>query len=460
MTLPETVLQSGLLPHEGILTAAFSGGADSTALLLCLAALQADCGYTLRAVHVHHGIRGAEADRDAAFCEALCAERGIPFRCVQVDAPAYAAAHRLSLETAARRLRYEALETAAPEGLIATAHHAADNAETMLFHLIRGSGMRGLCGIPPRNGRIIRPMLAAEKQEILQYLSECGQGYVEDSSNFSQESTRSRIRQTLLPLLKQENPAYLRHFFRTAAVLSEDDAFLRAEAQKLLDANTAAQGCGFSVPAQTPKPLRMRMYLLRLAALGIDPSYDMLQSIDGLLAAGSGKQNLCGDVYAQVTRGMLYLCRQPAPLTAPVPLQAGENRVFAGKCCTAVICDTEASQDYHRSDIQYTLDFDKIKGTPFFRRRQGSDRMQPAGRAHSSALKTLVQAAVPEPERSALHILYDAQGCILCERVGAAQRVMPDAQTRRLLMLCIRPDGAPAEYHPVPGSAGTTKEKE
>lgn len=432
MTLTETVTQSGLLPREGILTAAFSGGADSTALLRCLYDLQPEFGYTLHAVHVHHGIRGAEADRDAAFCAALCAEYGIPYQCVYVDAPAYAAAHRLSLETAARRLRYDALETAAPDGLIATAHHASDNAETVLFHLVRGSGMRGLCGIPPRNGRIIRPMLHAEKPEILQYLADLGQAYVEDSSNFSQESTRSRIRQTVLPLLETENPAYLRHISRMTAALSEDEAYFRDAAQKLLGAHTDTDSGAFAVPPDIAKPIRMRMYMLRLAALGIDPAYDMLHRIDTLVCSGSGKLNLSGDVYAQCTRGMLYIYRQTAPPDGCIPLVIGENRIISGKICAAALSPVS-----HQSDMQYTLDYDKIKGTPQFRRRRGGDRMQPAGSRHSSLLKTLVQAAVPEPERNALHILYDDLGCIFCEKVGIARRVMPDAETRRFLTLAI-----------------------
>ncbi len=169
--LAAAVLENPACPHGGICTVAFSGGADSTALLLILHELRTQLEIDLRAVHVHHGIRGKEADRDAAFCAALCRQHAIPFQQIAVNVPAYAAEKRLSEETAARILRYEALEKAAPEGVIATAHHAGDNAETMLFHFIRGSGMKGLRGILPRNGRIIRPLLYAEKSEILAYLA-------------------------------------------------------------------------------------------------------------------------------------------------------------------------------------------------------------------------------------------------------------------------------------------------
>ena len=205
MTLTERILHGPAVPPAGICTAALSGGADSTALLLCLHELKEQLSLDLRAVHVHHGIRGAEADRDAAFCAELCKQYGIPLQTVHVNVPAYAAEHRLSEETAARRLRYEALDQAAPDGVIVTAHHAGDNAETVLFHLIRGSGLRGLCGIPPKNGRILRPMLEAEKSEILAFLQERGQSFVEDSTNHEGGSSRNRIRHDTMPLLLREN---------------------------------------------------------------------------------------------------------------------------------------------------------------------------------------------------------------------------------------------------------------
>ncbi|MBR6420175.1 MAG: tRNA lysidine(34) synthetase TilS [Oscillospiraceae bacterium] len=463
MTLHRILLESGLLPAGGILTAAFSGGADSTALLLGLHALAGQCGYSLRAVHVHHGIRGAEADRDAAFCEALCAHLGIPYQCVHVDALAYAKARKLSLETAARLLRYEALREAAPAGLIATAHHAEDNAETVLFHLIRGSGMRGLRGIPKQNGRIIRPLLGASKAEILAYLAERGQPFVEDSTNFTDESTRSRLRRNLLPLLEAENSAYLAHISRTAALLTEDDACLTAIAAEML--GSGAETGRIPVSAETAKPIRMRMYLLRLDRLRTDASYDMLEAIDRI-ALGGGRQMLAKDVYAETARGILYLYRQAEPLSGTHPMQLGENRIFRGKVCRAELTGTAAqpalSQNHHKSDMQYSLDFDKIIGTPFFRRQQREDRMQLPGRAHSSRLRTLVQAAVPAPERKALHMLFDAEGVIWCEGIGIAARVQPDGETRRRLTLTVSAEhcGTNEDEEPFGIGAPVPQEKE
>lgn len=427
-------------PQPGICTAAFSGGADSTALLLCLWQMREELAIDLRAVHVHHGIRGAEADRDAAFCAKLCEKYGIPFQLVHVDVPAYAKEHRLSVETAARRLRYEALEQAAPEGEIAAAHHAGDNAETVLFHLLRGSGLRGLRGILPRSGRIIRPLLTVEKPEILAFLRECGESYVEDSTNFLPDSSRNRLRTELMPLLLRENPAFLKAAARTAASLTEDEAFLTGEAKAAYQRCFDPIGGGFHGLADYAKPIRMRVYMLRLEQMPkhIDPSYEMLSAIDEALLCGSGTVNLSGDVYARVHRGILYMQAHARP-AAPVPFRIGENRIFPEKLCFVTCCEGDSlSRNLHTADTKKTLDFDKIKGRLIFRPCSPQDRLTLPGREFSSLLKKQIQALVPAPERETLHILYDDLGCVWCERIGTAARVKPDADSRRILIFEIR----------------------
>ncbi|MBR3419233.1 MAG: tRNA lysidine(34) synthetase TilS [Oscillospiraceae bacterium] len=436
--LTERLLTGPAVPPPGICTVAFSGGADSTALLLCLHELKERLSLDLRAVHVHHGIRGAEADRDAAFCKAFCEKYGIPLQTVYADVPAYAAAHKLSEETAARKLRYEALEQAAPEGVIVTAHHAGDNAETVLFHLIRGSGLRGLCGIPPKNGRIYRPMLYAEKSEILDFLRERGQDWVEDSTNISADSSRNRIRHEIMPLLTRENPAVLRHIAATASLLAEDDALLNEQAA-LIAAECAEQG-GFRITAEHPAPLRKRVYMQLLAALPVhvDPSFELLSAIDRLVLQGSGKLTVTRGISAQVHRGILYLRAGQPPLTGEHPLKIGENRLFDGKICIAALTDADAiSRNLHKADTKSTLDFDKINGAPYFRQRRGTDMIRLPGRDFDSTLKKCVQAEVPAPERQSLYVLYDRLGCIYCEKVGIAARVRPDADSRRILTLRI-----------------------
>lgn len=229
-------------PGDGVVVG-LSGGPDSVFLLYALHTLQPRMGFTLWAVHVHHGIRGAEADRDEAFSEKLCAKLDIPFQAVHVAAPAYAAQHGLSLEEAARILRYEALEAArqqltqAPAAWIAVAHHLDDQAETVLHNLVRGAGLRGLAGMENRRNHVIRPLLSIKREDILKWLKQYDIPYVTDSTNADPHYTRNRIRSTVLPELREINPEASAHIAHSAALLREADAYFHALALQYVDAH-------------------------------------------------------------------------------------------------------------------------------------------------------------------------------------------------------------------------------
>lgn len=190
--------KNGMLKAGQRVVVGLSGGADSVCLLSLLSDMRSSLSIRLRAVHVHHGLRGQEADRDADFSRELCRKLDIPFILKMENAHQEAQNRRISEEEAGRLLRYEAFEQEAArweeeereqEGAalpvrIAVAHHGDDSAETILYHLFRGSGLRGLAGIAPVRGRVIRPLLCVSRQEILEYLREEGLSYVTDSTNF------------------------------------------------------------------------------------------------------------------------------------------------------------------------------------------------------------------------------------------------------------------------------------
>ena len=208
-----------------------SGGADSVALLALLANVREILDTTLVAVHIHHGIRGQEADRDARFSEEFAKKINVSFICKMVDAPGYAKNEGLTLEEAARVLRYRALEEVCESedaDLIALAHHKDDQAETVLMNLLRGTGAAGLSGIRPKNGNRIRPLLFATKKEILGYLDMAGYEHVEDSTNQSSEHSRNRIRTEIMPIAEELYPGATDHI----AALAEDMLVFRESAEK------------------------------------------------------------------------------------------------------------------------------------------------------------------------------------------------------------------------------------
>ncbi|MBQ4037128.1 MAG: tRNA lysidine(34) synthetase TilS [Clostridia bacterium] len=222
-SLPQRFLRSlrgkKLIRRDERVLVAFSGGKDSLCLLQLLHENRVLLGISLGACHVHHGLRGAEAERDLAFCRNFCAERDLPFYERRVDVPSLCQKAKLGTEEAARILRYEALrEVAARHGFtsIAVAHTADDQAETVLFRLLRGSGMQGASAMEERRGDLIRPLLPFTSAEILQFLKDRHLSFTEDSSNSDTVYTRNRIRREILPDLETVHPGATASLIRFA----------------------------------------------------------------------------------------------------------------------------------------------------------------------------------------------------------------------------------------------------
>ena len=216
-----------LLSLSDLYIVALSGGADSVALLLLLD----EMGYKVHALHCNFHLRGEESDRDERFCEDLCLKKNIPFHRIHFDTLMYAETHKMSVEMAARELRYRYFEQLRKDigaEAICVAHHQDDTVETVLLNLVRGTGLRGLTGIQPRNGAILRPLLCVTRTEIEAYLATKQQDYVTDSTNLETDFVRNKIRLQVVPLLRQLNPAVSENIVRTAEHLTET--------QKVLDA--------------------------------------------------------------------------------------------------------------------------------------------------------------------------------------------------------------------------------
>lgn len=214
-----------LLKHSELYIVALSGGADSVALLLLLK----NGGFNIHAAHCNFHLRGEESDRDEAFCEQLCADENIPFHRAHFDTREYADLHKVSIEMAARELRYrwfEQLRQDIGAAGICVAHHRDDSVETVLLNLVRGTGLRGLTGIQPRNGHILRPLLCVSRAEIEAFLAEKGQKYVTDSTNLEADVQRNVVRLEVLPLLRKLNPAVVENIQRTAENLAESQQVL------------------------------------------------------------------------------------------------------------------------------------------------------------------------------------------------------------------------------------------
>lgn len=219
------ISQQGLMDKEGKYIVALSGGADSVALLSILVAL----GKNVSAAHCNFHLRGDESDRDEQFCVDLCQRWGVHLHRIHFDTLAYSQLHKVSIEMAARDLRYRYFAQLAHDtgaNGICVAHHRNDNVETLLLNLLRGSGVDGLAAIAPKNGNIIRPLLCINRQEILDYLREEQQDYVTDSTNLEDDALRNKIRHHVIPLLQQINPAAIENIAQTAKYMRQTKVML------------------------------------------------------------------------------------------------------------------------------------------------------------------------------------------------------------------------------------------
>ena len=395
-----------LSPGDDV-TVALSGGADSVALLWVLRRLAPELGLTLRAAHFHHGIRGPEADRDAAFCQTLCRDWGLPLLLGRGDAPARAARTGESLEEAARRLRYAFLEAAAPDKL-ATAHNADDNAETLLLHLLRGTGLRGLGGIPPQRGRIVRPLLTCARTEIEALLAREGLPHVEDGTNAADGCLRNRLRHRVLPLLRAENPSLAATLGRTAETLRAEDAFLSRLAAEAEARCRGAEGWSAADLLALDPVLRRRVLLGLLRDLGLeDPSAVWVAGLERLLAAGpSARLALPGGLEARRVYDRLVLgSPEPAPTLPELPLAVPGETVLPDGLGTIACFVTKNLYFGQKNLTTFALKCDMIHPRELrVRGRRPGDRLTLSG-GTKTVKALMIDRKLPAARRDAVPVL-------------------------------------------------------
>ncbi|MCR4694844.1 MAG: tRNA lysidine(34) synthetase TilS [Pseudobutyrivibrio sp.] len=263
-----------------------SGGPDSVCLFFVLLALREEYDLSIKAVHINHMIRGEAADSDAEFVDKLCQDNGIECIIYKIDVPSLAKESGRSLEEEARLARYDKFSLY--EGAkIAIAHNANDNAETVLFHMARGAGLDGMCGIDPVRGSIIRPLLGVSKERILSYLDENGIGYCVDHTNSQVDYDRNRIRHNVMPELEKINDRALDHIFEMTNRLSEVRDYLRLEANGLLQiAQTEGGGLRKRAFITAPKVVAsqaLKVYLSKYMPEEKDVSASHIEAILSLL---------------------------------------------------------------------------------------------------------------------------------------------------------------------------------
>ncbi|MGI6013177.1 MAG: tRNA lysidine(34) synthetase TilS [Oscillospiraceae bacterium] len=404
--------QYAIEPSEGILCAV-SGGKDSMFLLDTMQRFAQECGVRMVCAHFNHCLRGAESERDAAFVQQFCAERAILCCIGSGDVAAAAARRGTGIEETARDLRYAFLVETADQmncKWIVTAHNADDNAETILLNLARGSGLRGLSGIPPVRGRILRPMLELTRDEIEAYLEEHHIPNVEDSSNAADDYSRNRLRHHVMPTLREINAQFSRNAGRTAALLREDEAFLQQLAAQFL-AEQPADKIHAAALAALPRPVSARVlrrvcgsalsavHIEQLRALCYTENPYAMTDVPGMRVRRE-REYL---VFGTRTMGIL-VPRTILPNTVTLIPEAGLE-VY----CTVV----DVCPEIHKTFNILFFQCETIYGNIAVTSRAEGDTIRLAGRNCTKRLKKLFSEAKLTPEqRNQIPVFRDARGVI------------------------------------------------
>ncbi len=442
MTIDRTRL-SGLLPPGSRVLCAVSGGADSMCLLHLLWSRREELGLEVLAAHYEHGLRGEEALRDAAFVEGWCRERGIPCAVEHGDVAAQAARTRRGLEETARELRYAFLERTADRlgcDKIATAHNADDNAETLLLHLVRGSGAAGLGGIPPARGRIVRPLLELSREEIEAYLAENGVAHVEDSSNASDAYSRNLLRHQVLPVLRQLNPRFAAAALRTAELLRQDEACLSALAEDFI----RSRFDGESLPAPTLGALPFSV--ASRAVRKLCPRSLSREQVDAVLALTEGTEPAWADLpglRVRRERGRLYFVPEaPLPVLPERTLTPGESLELP-----ELGLRLRAEPAVYREEINdlfktYCFKIDTIYGKIICAARRPGDSLRPQGRGCTKSLKKLfAEAGLTREQRASRLVFRDEKGVLAVQGLAIDERAAPSLGDRVLRITAEKIEG-------------------
>ena len=449
-----------LVSGQHHLVVAVSGGQDSVCLLHVLVKLQDELDIKLHIAHLNHQLRGAESEADAEYVAQLARQLGIPATIEQRDVKSYQARQRISLEEAAREVRYSFLEEVAESvraSRVAAGHTTDDQAETILMHLIRGTGTRGLRGLQPSSRRqssggsitIIRPLLQVRRQETADYCQRHQLIPRIDASNLSLSPLRNRIRHQLLPQLESYNPRVVEALLRTARIAGEDLAFLDKESRRLWDSIAQRQGDTIILDKGRflESPPALQRHLLRAAIEELlgnlkDIETRHIEEIMAALTKPAGKRfSLPGGLVFTIEYNRYLLGSEPAAL-APLPLLRGEftlkvpgDTLLPGWRVAATIIERAEMTD-KGDDFTACFDLNKVGGKVLVRTRQPGDRFQPLGMSQSKKLgEFMIDAKIPRAWRQRVPVVCSSQHILWAVGWRIDDRVKVTENTSQVLRL-------------------------
>ena len=424
-----------LLSREGLHLVALSGGADSVALLLILK----DLGYRIEAAHCNFHLRGEESNRDEEFAKNLCQKQGVPFHVIRFDTIEYATLHQVSIEMAARVLRYgyfSQLRQDIGAEKVCVAHHRDDAVETLLMNLMRGSGIHGLTGIRACNGDVVRPLLGVSRQEIEDYLHSIGQPYVTDSTNLVDDVLRNKIRLNVLPLLEQINPSVAENIGKTARFMQETEkvveAAIKHQQEDLIEHNAQKETVAITQLRRLPSP---ELFLYEwLAKKGFNTT--QVEQLAEHLEGTSGRVFETPDYVLLIDRDQLVLAPCKAPIRSLRIPEEGRYRLDEG-CCIDI--KNKENISISRSNDCITIDKAKVKFPLTVRPIENGDFFIPFGMTGRKLVSDyLTDLKCSLFEKQSQLVVTDREGQIIWlvgKRID--NRVRVAEQTKEILQIAL-----------------------
>ncbi|MVB12853.1 tRNA(Ile)-lysidine synthase [Caprobacter fermentans] len=444
--IEDTILEEKMLPEGCQIVVGFSGGADSMALVHFLLGYSRKHGMTLTAAHVNHGLRGAESDADEAFVAAWCSANHVGLKVFHADISALAKKSSQGLEECGRNVRYTFFRSlCGPAGRIATAHTLTDSAETALMNLAKGTGPRGLSGIPPVRNEIVRPLIRVTREEVEAYCRYYGLDFVTDSSNLSEEFARNRIRHGVTPVFRELNPGFEQAFFRAACLLRQDEEYLQKIARTGLEQSIDVCG-GYSIRKlkEQPDSILSRMIFLAVrkqTKARLD--YNHVASVMAMIRTERGNMTLPGGIQC-LSNGNTLFVHSEKERSVPwrVPLQLPDTYLPDGRtiCIRPVSFKRKNDEKINNLLFNNRINYDTILNTnSFIRNRLPGDRFCPAGRGVTKTLKKLLnERKIPPFRRGRLAVLERGGEILWIEGIGPSQSAAVTDRTERAAEIIIK----------------------
>jgi tRNA(Ile)-lysidine synthase len=451
----DTIQQYLMLSGKERVLVALSGGPDSVCLLHVLKNVMEKFNLALSVLYVDHGLRPEEAAEEKEFCENLSAKFNLPFLTKSIDVKSYAKESKLSMQEAARELRYRVFDDAAHEinaDKIALGHTADDQAETLVMRLLRGTGPAGLSGIPPVRGKFIRPLIGIQKKEIKQYLEEEEIDFIVDSSNLKKDYLRNKLRLSLMPLIEEINPNIIDTLSRTAAIFREEERYFEIIVAKTLMKLTSRKTNSRIELFLGPLTAMEKILLRRTLRKVIDDTsslrkinYIHIEDIIQLIKKGKtgGRLYLPHGIRAIKDYSTLILTSEPPVRLNTYTLNVPEEMILkeAGILVHASVQDCKESEikDRKTSDVIAAFDADRLIFPLIIRPREKGDFFYPLGFGKKKKLQDFfVDEKVPRDERDAIPLIISGENIIWVVGYRGDERFRVTDETKRILKLEVK----------------------